>query len=323
MHYLRAVLRHAVTAGVDPLSLLRRQRIPPRLLREPQARIDVQRFADLQTQTMRAMGDEALGYASRRMPLGSWDMMCHAVISSGTLRVALQRYCRFFQLFEDGLPIHLEMDDDLATVRLGPGSVARGAYFAELALFNTFRFACWLVQEELPLRAVRLAQPAEVPLAEYRQMFLANPVAFDTGESTLELAASLLDKPLTQTPESLARYLRHPNLVMMTQAYHQSWTARVRTLLRAELDRMPELTQVAEDLQLHPQTLRRRLATEGTTFKQLKSDVRRDIALHYLGKRILSVEDVAYRAGFSEASAFIRAFKTWTGVTPYAYRKGL
>jgi AraC-like DNA-binding protein len=86
---------------------------------------------------------------------------------------------------------------------------------------------------------------------------------------------------------------------------------------------MPELTDVAAQLELHPQTLRRRLAAEGSTFKQLKSDIRRDTALHFLGKRSLSVEEVAHRAGFSEASAFIRAFKGWTGLTPYAYRKGL
>jgi hypothetical protein len=101
VHFLRAVLRHTLHAGVDPLPLLRRQRIPPRLLRETQARISVQQFADLQTQTMLAMRDESLGYAERPIPLGTWEMMCHAVITSSTLGQALHRYCRFFQLFDE------------------------------------------------------------------------------------------------------------------------------------------------------------------------------------------------------------------------------
>jgi AraC-like DNA-binding protein len=86
---------------------------------------------------------------------------------------------------------------------------------------------------------------------------------------------------------------------------------------------MPELVSVAADLDVHPQTLRRRLTAEGTTFKEIKNQLRRDTALHYLGKQGLSIEEIAHRSGFSESSAFIRAFKSWTGVTPYSYRKGL
>jgi AraC-like DNA-binding protein len=55
----------------------------------------------------------------------------------------------------------------------------------------------------------------------------------------------------------------------------------------------------------------------------IKNRLRRDTALHFLGKHGLSIEEIAHRSGFSESSAFIRAFKGWTGVTPYCYRKGL
>jgi AraC-like DNA-binding protein len=323
VHFLRAVLRHTLHAGIDPLPLLRRQRIPPRLLRETQARVSVQQFADLQTQTMLAMRDESLGYAERPIPLGTWEMMCHAVITSSTLGQALHRYCRFFQLFDERPSIRLEHDEQAARISLGEHLHARGPYLAELTLVNTHRFACWLVQEELPLRAVTFAVPASASDADYRLMFLNNPVRFEAPHTALELATSMLDKPLAQTPESLRRYLRHPGLAMLTQLYRDSWTARVRRRLRADLRHMPELVDVAAQLDIHPQTLRRRLAAEGTTFKELKSDIRRDMALHFLGKRTLSVEEVAYRTGFSEASAFIRAFKGWTGLTPYAYRKGL
>ncbi len=97
----------------------------------------------------------------------------------------------------------------------------------------------------------------------------------------------------------------------------------MRDIARRQLRDMPELNDVASALEVHPQTLRRRLAAEGTTFKDIKNQVRRDTALHFLGKQGISIEEISYRAGFSESSAFIRAFKGWTGVTPYTYRKGL
>jgi AraC-like DNA-binding protein len=323
MHFVHAVLRHALEAGVDPQDLLRRHRVPPRLLAEPQARISVQQFADLQTGTMRAMNDEALGYASRPLPLGSWDMMCHAVIHCDSLGQALHRYCRFFQLMGDDVAVHLETHGEDSLLVLGTAGATRGSYLAELSLLNCHRFACWLVQEELPLREVTFRHERSARAGDYRLMFVGNPVHFEAQRAGIRLATSLLDKPVAQTLQSLRRYLRHPMRVMLTTSYNFSWTARVRNQLRRDLDALPELTTVAAALDLHPQTLRRRLAAEGSTFKQIKSDIRRDTALHFLSKKALSVEEVAHRSGFSEASAFIRAFKAWTGLTPYAYRKGL
>jgi len=323
MHFVRAVLRHTLEAGVDPQALLRRHRVPPRLLAESQARISVQQFADLQTGTMRAMNDEALGYAARPLPLGSWDMMCHAVIHCDSLGQALHRYCRFFQLIGGDVAVHLETQGDDTWLCLGTGDTPQGAYLAELSLLNTHRFACWLVQEELPLREVTFRHELSARASDYRLMFVGNPVRFEAERTGIRLATSLLDKPVAQTLQSLRRYLRHPMRVMLTTSYNFSWTARVREQLRRNLDALPELTTVAAALDLHPQTLRRRLAAEGSTFKQIKSDIRRDTALHFLSKKALSVEEVAHRSGFSEASAFIRAFKAWTGLTPYAYRKGL
>ena len=325
VHFARAVLRHAVTRGVDPLPLLRRNGISPRLLQERDARISIERFADLQISTMHAMQDESLGYCQRVMPLGTWAMMCHAVVGSTTLGQALHRHCRFYSLFDFGPRPELHIEDARVLIRLvGVADGDIDPYIAELFLFNIHRFGSWLVQEHLPIQRATLSYSPAAQPEEYRLMFLANPVSFEQPACSLVLARSLMDKPVLQNEQTLARFLRHPVLNMLTLQYERSsWTSRVRELIRQDLMHMPELNTIARGLELHPQTLRRRLASEGTTFKDIKNQLRRDIALHYLGRRGLSIEEIAHRAGFSESSAFIRAFKGWTGVTPYSYRKGL
>ena len=326
VHFARAVLKNAVKQGLDPIGLLRKNRISPRLLLEDHARISIERFADLQVATMGAMGDEALGYASRRMPIGSWSMMCHAVMGSETLGQALSRYCRFYQLFEFGTQPSLEEEGEEARVKLLEVDIDPPCdpYLSEMVLFHTHRFASWLVQEHLPLQTVDMHHGAETGLGEYRHMFLANPVRFEQPVSQLVFSRSLLDKRVVQNEASLRHFLRHPVLILLTQTYaNDSWTATVRDIVRRKLGDMPELNEVAAQLDIHPQTLRRRLSAEGSTFKEIKNQVRRDTALHFLGKQGLSIEEIAHRAGFSESSAFIRAFKGWTGVTPYTYRKGL
>ena len=326
VHFARSVLKHAVAQGLDPISLLRRNRISPRLMLEDNARISIERFADLLVSTMSAMNDESLGYGGCRLPLGCWAMMCHAVIGSETLGQALSRYCRFYQLFDlSWYPALLE-DEDETCVRLLSSDPRQAPipYLHELTLFNTHRFASWLVQEHLPIQKVQLSYTAEAEGLDYKRMFLANPVVFEQETSQLTLSRSLLDKRIMQNEASLRHFLRHPTLIMLTQDYAtNSWTSQVRDIVRRQLRDIPELNDVASRLEVHPQTLRRRLSAEGTTFKDIKNQMRRDTALHFLGKQGLSIEEISHRAGFSESSAFIRAFKGWTGVTPYTYRKGL
>jgi AraC-like DNA-binding protein len=326
VYFAREVLRHAAHRGLDPAALLRRNRISPRLLQEANARIALSRLADLQASTMLALADESLGYGSRRLPPGCWAMMCHAVINCETLGHALSRYCRFYQLFESEPYPVLSVDGEIARIQLEsrepPNRLA--PFFAELQLFTAHRFASWLVQEHLPVRAIHFSFPQAAPGDAYHSIFLGNPVAFGQDDCALYLSPTLLDKPVTQTEQTLRHFLRHPVLILLTQRYDRdSWTNRVRTLIARDMLAVPELSEVAERLEVHPQTLRRRLSAEGTTFKQIKNQLRRDTALHFLGKRGLSIEEIAHRSGFSESSAFIRAFKGWTGVTPYSYRKGL
>tara|TARA_R110001592_G_scaffold363248_6_gene682333 strand:- start:30107 stop:31108 length:1002 start_codon:yes stop_codon:yes gene_type:complete len=326
VQFARAVLKNTVNHGLDPIALLRKNRISPRLLLEDDARISAERFADLQVSTMLAMQDENLGYTAHRTPIGSWSMMCHAVIGSATLGQALSRYCRFYQLFESGFRPSLTVTDDMTSLHLEePDSgFPAGAYFSELFLTNTQRFCNWLVQQELPLVGVSLKYPPVAREEEYRQIFMGNAVQFNQDLAALTFTSAQLEQPLKQNETSLRHFLRHPVLLMLTQHFaSDSWTARVRDHLRRNMEQLPELGEVARLLDIHPQTLRRRLAAEGTSFKDIKSRLRRDTALHFLGKQGVSIEEIAHRAGFSESSAFIRAFKGWTGVTPYGYRKGL
>jgi AraC-like DNA-binding protein len=82
----------------------------------------------------------------------------------------------------------------------------------------------------------------------------------------------------------------------------------------------PNLARVAKKMAMSPRTLQRQLKEQGMEFKQLVDDTRRRFALSYLRNRRNTLTEIAFLLGYSEASAFNRAFKRWTGSTPLAYR---
>ncbi|MDB5496057.1 MAG: hypothetical protein JWP28_88 [Phenylobacterium sp.] len=94
----------------------------------------------------------------------------------------------------------------------------------------------------------------------------------------------------------------------------------VRHLLLTNLMRNLSLRDVARELGMSVRTLRRRLAEQGASYRQLTDELRRDLAINYLRETAMTVEDIAYALGFSDAANFRQAFRRWTSATPQQYR---
>src|SRR5207245_70477 len=80
------------------------------------------------------------------------------------------------------------------------------------------------------------------------------------------------------------------------------------------------LCDAAEQLHMSTSTLQRHLALEGTSFRALKDDLRRDLAIVRLNTSEVPLAALAAELGFADGPAFQRAFKTWTGSAPGSYR---
>jgi AraC-like DNA-binding protein len=101
----------------------------------------------------------------------------------------------------------------------------------------------------------------------------------------------------------------------------EATTDAVRRHLASELGKgQPTLEQIAPRLHMSPRTLHRRLDEEGTSYRQILTEVRRELASRHLMECRLAIGEIAFLPGFSEPSAFHRAFKRWTGHGPLAYR---
>lgn len=326
INYIRTALDSARRAGMDIGALMTAAGIPPTLVGEDRARVSHAQYLRLTQNAMRAVNDEfILRGGVRRTPVGTFALMCRGVIHEPTLQRALLHAIHFYNtlLPDIRLGLHRHGDRAVFTVQLKDPSVDPEHVMIEVMLVMAQRFAGWLVDHRVALSGAEFTYGEPAHVDEYRMLFHC-PLEFDAPRNAIYFPARQLDWPVAQNPRTLRRFLREaPGNLLVIPDNDNSVTAQVRACLGRDFSReLPDFEEVAIRLRITPQTLRRRLREEGTSYQEIKDNIRRDAAIGYLARPQLSIMDIAQLMGFSEPSTFHRAFKKWTGLTPGAYRHG-
>ena len=316
--------------GLDVEAMLLAAGISPELLNTPLARVSSGHYGALWHLIAKALDDEFFGMDSRPMKVGSFTLLCHAVIHGDTLERALRRALRFLRVVMDELEGELLREGDIARVVIkersdgaGPGAPRRAfAYGTYLLMLHGL--ACWLVGRRIPLFSAdfRCAEPAFSD--EWRVLF-SPELKFGQARTSISFAAETLDMHNIQNERTMKEFLRSaPANFLVKYKNSDGLTARIRRRLREmPPDAWPDFDTLARQVHSSTATLRRRLDEEGQSYRSIKDDLRRDLAISYLSHSEASVTDIAEKLGFAESSAFHRAFKKWTGARPGEYRRTL
>ncbi|WP_158601540.1 AraC family transcriptional regulator [Zhongshania marina] len=322
---MKAVLKNIPPESNEWHKLLDDARINPQLLKlsNDRTRVSIEQFARLQANTMSLLNDEMLGYCDRALPVGCWDMMLHACIHSHTLGEFAQRYCQFYNLLTWNLRVELKQNTNNIEYILRPkNNHSLDPYVYELCLHNTHRLFTWIIGHYVAIESVKLSYSPPEHASVYTILFSNAPVHFNSPYCGLVFQNDILSSPVIQNHASLRKFLRHPAYeLIMVAIESESWSSKIQSIIGKNISTAPSFDILAEQLGIHPQTLRRRLADERTTYRNIKNHLRRDVAIYYLAKPGMSLEEASERSGFSETSSFFRAFKNWTGLTPCEYRK--
>ena len=210
-------------------------------------------------------------------------------------------------------------------LRRRPKSRIKNVYAIEHMLVTIHRTLCWMANIRIPIIHASLDYPAPSYASEYRYIFMGAPIAFDQPECAISFARNSLSLQNVRDIVQLKEFLKQAPLTLLSQTMTEdNLSFRLRGWLERQLTKhhtAPDIVQAAATFKLHPQALRRQLKKEGSSYHDIKTETRRDLAINMVQSRILSIEAIAAQLDFSEASAFIRAFKQWTGLTPLAYRR--
>jgi AraC-like DNA-binding protein len=321
-----AALEAVRARHLDVDGLLAQVGLSPALLDIPQARISAEHYGRLWRQIAVLLDDEFFGQDSRRMKAGSFAMLCHSVLGCKNLGHALERSLRFYGLILDDIAGSLVREGRVARIVLKgrPAGPPCRTFGHEVLLLLLHGVACWLVRRRIPILAAEFAYPAPGHSGEYRLMF-CDDLRFDRPLTTITFDATYLDLPIVQDGRTVKEFLRTaPENIVTKYKNVSSVSARIRRRLRELLPgEVPDFETLAAELKMTAATLRRRLHEEGASYQGIKDELRRDLAIRYLSHSDRSVMEIALELGFSERSAFHRAFQKWTGASPGVFRRGL
>jgi AraC-like DNA-binding protein len=323
VYFVRAAADALRSRGIAVAPLLVAAGIAPALLDTPDARVRSDSFSRLSASIAAALDDELFGQDSRRLKVGSFAMLAHALIACGTLRDVLICMARYFNLLLDDFHCGLEEQGKQArlTIRLTARDGRPRVFGFETLLMMQHGLACWLVGRRIPVTAASFCYPEPPNRAEYQAMY-SEQLLFGQEATALCFDSALLALPVIRRADAVAAFLEHaPGNLVLKYKNADGMAARVRSRLRAMgTGKWPDLKRLSTSLHMTPATLRRRLDDEGTSYQSIKDQLRCDMAVELLCHSSRSVADIAGMVGFAEPSAFQRAFKKWTGVRPGLYR---
>lgn len=324
-----ALVGFAASVGVSPPELLRAAEVDPALLADADAYLLHSQEKRVWDEAVRLSGDQDFGLHLAewvaRSPEDHFDVLAFAVRSSATLGEHLRLAGRYIRLIHEGVYLSLEEEGDVARLVHGHTPEQSGPrHPVEGLLALTLLVGRREVGEDLAPQGVCFTHARPARVSEQERVFRA-PVRYGCPRNELVLARGQLERPQRHAePRLLAMLDRQLGDRLSGLPESRRFRDVVRRSMMDELpEREPAVAAIAVKLHMSARSLQRRLRSEGTSFAEVFSELRRDLALRYLQDPRISISEVAFLLGFLDVTAFHRAFKRWTGGTPAEHRRSV
>ncbi len=309
------LLAYAEERGLDRDELMRSAGIVEERLQDPDARMPVTTMQRLWGAVIEQAGDENLGLHAgqyprvRQMGLLGY-MLCHCT----DLRQALINLARYSRIVSETVQYRLETSDETTVLR---GHAHPFMVALRHPIEATFSLIISLARELTgvklsPVRVWLPSSPPENP-REYSALF-GIPVSFDCPVAELEFSEEQMHLPMRDADSTLHDYLGELADSKLAELgdFSSDLVDRVRREIWKSLpNRRPDLNLIAEQVNMSPRTLQRRLREAGTSFSLILEDLRRELSAELRTNRGFAAADVAFMLGYSESSAYQRAERRW------------
>ena len=305
---------------IAPETLLAGLPIDHAKLSEPKTQVPLKVCEAILGRALELTREPALAvHVGTQMRASTHGFLGFAAMTAGTAREALELAVRFASTRTSAVGLALYVEGKTASLVLEE-RVPLTPLIREFVVVALF-IGIWQLGQALTGTPLDGVAECAFPAPDYLgKLPTAGRLRFDCPAHRLVFPSSALELRLQSADAVATRLAREQCERELAEVVDAGLPGRIRALL-AESDGTRSLEDIAKDLHMSARTIKRKLADRGTTFSELRDDLRRQRALLLLDNRELSIGDVAARLGYSELANFTRAFRKWTGQTPRAIRE--
>lgn len=319
--FLKVLAEHLQRHGVDPATVM-----PTDALRfglQHLGRYPAEAYCQMLLRAAERLNDPLLGlHLGQSIQPAHLGALGYVLLACENLGAALLRIQRYHRLLHDINPIQHHLEGDSMVLQWGVARGKPGALFDETGVTAIVQFARALCGRVLPVRAVDFVNPPPSQAQPFVDHF---GCAVRWGQPVTRLVISLesLQTPLHQPDPVLLGLMEEQVEAALAHLPDSGDLIELTRRVVRQLARhgVPELEQVAAELRMSPRVFYRRLAERGQQFRQLRDDALRELAELHLADARLTLADISELLGYTEQSAFSRAFKRWSGQSPLTWRK--
>lgn len=323
--YLQPLLEAADERGVGPRELAQAAGIAPSQLVTLPDSLSADDYVRLLDVGAQLANDPHFGlHVGERVKLGTYSVYGLILLSCRDFGQVFQQTMRYEQLAHDLGRSALALDGCNAQYQWITNYPGANRHLVESVFAGIRVFSTWLAGMELPSSLMQFSHAQQADDSEYLRIFGAVP-KFGEPVNAAHFDAGLLAWPVPNADVGLYPVLQQhaEQLLRERSRSGEGIVAQVHAAIIKNLahDRV-RLSSIADELNLSPRTLQRKLSEAGASFQQVLDQARFALATDYLRQESLSLVDISFLLGYQEQSAFTHAFKEWAGVNPGAWREG-
>lgn len=281
------------------------------------------------TKAAELSGDPSFGvHFGEAIKPGHYGVVGLVAMSCEKASELLQLHIRYQSLVGDDTTVEYEVTDNSIELRVFPkiACMQKNRLREEAAFSSWITLARWMtgLDDHYPLR-IDFTHSKPDNVEEQHRVFGPN-IFWEQAVTAATFDRTVAETPLPQANPALRKQLEsqaEEQLIAAGGAQFNPLLQQLQSIIARSLaDGAPEIEQIAAALNLSTRALQRKLSELSTSFSDMLDSTRKELAMSYISQQHISLTEIAFLLGFSEQSAFNRAFKRWQGTTPSAYRKG-